>query len=76
MSDCLLQQDPQPAGKATRKELLALVQAVQHFYAYLYGRHFTIQTALKWLLSFKKSRRSSGQVDSEIGRIQLKSNTD
>ncbi len=41
---------------ATRRELLAIIQATKHFHHYLYGREFTVRTdhaALKWLLSFK-----------------------
>lgn len=40
----------------TRKELLAVVKAVQHFQPYLLGRHFTVRTdhaSLKWLMNFK-----------------------
>ena len=40
----------------TRRQLLAVVRAVQHFHPYLYGRRFTIRTdhaALRWLLSFR-----------------------
>ena len=35
---------PEKQYCVTRKELLAVVQAVQHFHSYLYGCHFTIQT--------------------------------
>ena len=47
---------------ATRKELLALVWAVQHFRPYLSGRPFTVRTdhnSLKWLQNFKDAE---GQV--------------
>eukprot|EP00731_Ephydatia_muelleri_P000986 Em0001g986a len=40
---------------ATRREMLALVWAIQHFRAYLYGKRFTVRTdhsSLKWLQSF------------------------
>ena len=40
----------------TRRELLAVVMAVQHFHYYLYGRHFTIRSdhgSLRWLMNFK-----------------------
>jgi transposase InsO family protein len=40
----------------TRRELLAIVEAVKHFHHHLYGRHFTVRTdhgALNWLLRFK-----------------------
>ncbi|CAB4003290.1 Transposon Ty3-G Gag-Pol poly, partial [Paramuricea clavata] len=41
---------------ATRKEFLAVVSSVKHFYHFLYGRHFVIRTdhsAMQWLVSFK-----------------------
>ncbi|KAG8199258.1 hypothetical protein JTE90_003683 [Oedothorax gibbosus] len=40
----------------TRKELLAIVKAVEHFHHYLYGRRFLVRTdhaSLTWLLNFK-----------------------
>ena len=40
----------------TRKELLAVVQAVKHFHPYLYGRKFRIRSdhaSLQWILHFK-----------------------
>ena len=40
----------------TRRELLAIVQAVRHFHHYLYGVPFQVRTdhgALTWLLNFK-----------------------
>jgi hypothetical protein len=40
----------------TRRELLAVVEAVKHFHHHLYGLHFTVRTdhgALNWLLRFK-----------------------
>ena len=46
----------------TRQEMLALVWAVKHFCAYLYGCPFTVRTddqTLKWLQSFKEPE---GQV--------------
>lgn len=46
----------------TRKELLAIVEAVDEFKYFLLGRHFVIRTdhaALKWLMS---SRALSGQL--------------
>ena len=54
----------------TRKELLAVVKSVEHFYKYLYGRKFLIRTdhaALKWLLQFKNPE---GQVARWIERLQ------
>ena len=47
---------------ATRKELLALVWAVEHFCPYLIGKPFTVYTdhnSLKWLQNFKDAE---GQV--------------
>ncbi|KAL5004068.1 hypothetical protein ScPMuIL_017524, partial [Solemya velum] len=40
----------------TRRELLAVINAVKHFHHYLYGRHFLVRSdhgALRWLLNFK-----------------------
>ena len=47
---------------ATRRELLALVWAAQHFRPYLYGRNFTLSTdhhCLQWLHNYKEPE---GQV--------------
>ena len=41
----------------TRRELLAVVKAVDHFHHYLYGRHFIVHSdhgSLRWLMAFKK----------------------
>lgn len=54
----------------TRRELLAVVKSVEHFYKYLYGRKFLLRTdhaALKWLLQFKNPE---GQVARWIERLQ------
>lgn len=54
----------------TRKELLAIVDAVKHFHKYLYGSKFLIRTdhaALKWLLNFKNPE---GQIARWIERLQ------
>ena len=40
----------------TRRELLAIIEAVKHFHHYLYGVHFTVRIdhgALGWLMRFK-----------------------
>ena len=61
---------PEKQYCVTRKELLAVVQAVKHFHSYLYGRHFTVRTdhaALKWLFNFKNPE---GQVARWIQRLQ------
>jgi hypothetical protein len=54
----------------TRKELLAMVKAVEHFHHYLYGRKFVLRTdhaSLTWLLNFKNPE---GQVARWIQRLQ------
>ena len=41
----------------TRRELLAVVKAVDHFHHYLYGCHFIVHSdhgSLRWLMAFKK----------------------
>ena len=47
---------PEQQYCVTRKELLAVVQSIEHFRPYLYGRHFLVRTdhaSLQWLLNFK-----------------------
>lgn len=54
----------------TKRELLAIIKAVQHFHPYLYGRHFTVRSdhaALRWLLNFKNPE---GQLARWIQRLQ------
>ena len=54
----------------TRKELLAMVKAIRHFHAYLYGRKFRLRTdhsALRWLLNF---RHPEGQTARWIESLQ------
>ena len=54
----------------TRRELLAVVRATQHFHTYLYGREFTARTdhaALKWLLS---SKNPEGQTARWLEHLQ------
>ena len=54
----------------TRKQLLAIAEAVKHFHPYLYGHHFTIRSdhaALQWLLKF---RNPEGQIARWIQRLQ------
>ena len=61
---------PQKQYCISRRELVAVINAVQHFHHYLYGQHFTVRThhaALKWLLSF---RNPEGQIARWIQRLQ------
>jgi hypothetical protein len=54
----------------TRKELLVVVNAVGHFYKYLYGQHFKIRTdhaSLKWLVNLKYLE---GQAARWLERLQ------
>jgi hypothetical protein len=54
----------------TRKELLAVVKAIEHFHYYLYGQKFRVRTdhsALQWLMNFKEPQ---GQVARWIEKLQ------
>lgn len=54
----------------TRRELIAVAKAVEHFYKYLYGRRFLLRTdhaSLKWLLNF---RNPEGQVARWMEKLQ------
>lgn len=54
----------------TRKELLAVVKAFEHFHPYLYGAEFTVRTdhaALKWLKTLKGPE---GQLARWLGRME------
>ena len=54
----------------TRRELLAVVKSVEHFYKYLYGTRFLLRTdhaSLKWLLNF---RNPEGQVARWLQKLQ------
>ncbi|KFM70513.1 Retrovirus-related Pol polyprotein from transposon 412, partial [Stegodyphus mimosarum] len=54
----------------TRKELLSIVKAVEHFHHYLYGRKFLLLTdhaSLAWLLNFKNPE---GQIARWKQRLQ------
>ena len=58
---------------ATRRELLAIIQATKHFHYYLYGREFTVEkdhAALKWLLSVKKPEGPEGQTARRLEHLQ------
>ncbi|GFY07046.1 retrovirus-related Pol polyprotein from transposon 412 [Trichonephila clavipes] len=53
----------------TRKELLAIVKAIEHFHHYLYGQKFLVRTdhaSLTWLMNF---RNTEGQVARWIQRL-------
>ncbi|GFV89408.1 retrovirus-related Pol polyprotein from transposon 412 [Trichonephila clavipes] len=53
----------------TRKELLAIVKAIEHFHHYLYGQKFLLRTdhaSLTWLMNF---RNTQGQVARWIQRL-------
>ncbi|GFX91059.1 transposon Tf2-9 polyprotein [Trichonephila clavipes] len=53
----------------TRKELLAIVKAIEHFHHYLYGQKFLLRTehaSLTWLMNF---RNTEGQVARWIRRL-------
>ncbi|GFW18190.1 retrovirus-related Pol polyprotein from transposon 17.6 [Trichonephila clavipes] len=54
----------------SRKELLAIVNAVEHFHPYLYGGRFLLRTdhvSLNWLLNFKNPE---GQIARWLQRLQ------
>ena len=54
----------------TRRGLLGIVKAIDHFHPYLYGRKFTIKTdhaSLQWLLNFKNLE---GQVARWLDKLQ------
>ncbi|GFX74183.1 retrovirus-related Pol polyprotein from transposon 412 [Trichonephila clavipes] len=53
----------------TRKELLDIVKAIEHFHHYLYGQKFLLRTdhaSLTWLMNF---RNTEGQVARWIQRL-------
>ena len=55
----------------TRKELLAVVKAIEHFNYYLYGQKFRVRTdhsALQWLMSF---REPQGQLTRWVEKLQI-----
>ncbi|GFR27629.1 retrovirus-related Pol polyprotein from transposon 17.6 [Trichonephila clavata] len=54
----------------TRKELLAIIKAVENFHSYLYGRKFLLRTdhaSLTWLLNFKNTE---GQIARWIQKLE------
>ncbi|GFY06447.1 retrovirus-related Pol polyprotein from transposon 412 [Trichonephila clavipes] len=63
----------------TRKELLAIVKAMEHFHPYIYGRRFLLRTdhaSLTWIMHFNISTtagRSKGQKEQILKRrLRLK----
>ncbi|GFU63018.1 retrovirus-related Pol polyprotein from transposon 412 [Trichonephila clavipes] len=67
-SKCLFK--PERIFCVTRKELLAIGKAVEHFHPYLYGRRFLLRTdhaSFSWLVNFKNSE---GQIARWIKRLQ------
>ncbi|GFW14943.1 retrovirus-related Pol polyprotein from transposon 17.6 [Trichonephila clavipes] len=67
-SKCLSK--PEENYCVTRKELLNIVKALEHFLPYLYARRFLLRTdhaSLTWLLNFKNSE---GQIVRWIQRLQ------
>ncbi|GFS52302.1 hypothetical protein TNCV_4850271 [Trichonephila clavipes] len=66
-SKCLSKQERNYC--VTRKELLAIVKAIEHFHHYLYGQKFLLRTdhaSLTWLMNF---RNTEGQVARWIQRL-------
>ncbi|GFT74516.1 retrovirus-related Pol polyprotein from transposon 412 [Trichonephila clavipes] len=66
-SKCFLK--PERNYCVTRKELLAIVKAIEHFHHYLYGQKFLLRTdhaSLTWLMNF---RNTEGQVAKWIQRL-------
>ncbi|GFX99504.1 retrovirus-related Pol polyprotein from transposon 412 [Trichonephila clavipes] len=54
----------------TRKEILAIVKAIEHFHHYLYGQKFLLRTdhaSLTWLMNF---RNTEGQEWCSIPKIE------
>ena len=59
----------------TRKELLAIVNAVKRFHHYLYGRPFLVRTdhgALRWLLNFKNPEGQLARWLELLGTYDMK----
>ena len=58
----------------TRRELLAIVSAVNQFHVYLYGREVLVRTdhgALKWLLNFKNPEGQMARWLQTLGNYNL-----
>ena len=61
---------PETCYCVTRRELLAVLKATEHFHPYLYGNQFLIRTdhaSLRWLLSFKNPE---GQMARWLQKLQ------
>ena len=61
---------PERSYRVTRRELLAVVKAIEHFHVYLYGPKFAVRTdhsALQWLLRF---RNPDGQIAGWLEKLQ------
>ena len=61
---------PETRYCVTRRELLAVLKATEHFHPYLYGNQFLIRTdhaSLRWLLSFKNPE---GQMARWLQKLQ------
>ena len=61
---------PETCYCVTWKELLAVLNAMEHFHPYLYGNQFLIRTdhaSLRWLLSFKNPE---GQMARWLKKLQ------
>ena len=63
-------QRPERNYCVTRRELLAIIRAIDHFHHYLYGRRFLLRTdhaSLRWLLNF---RNPEGQLARWLEKLQ------
>ena len=59
----------------TRRELLAVIEALKHFHPYLYGVPFTIRSdhgSLRWLLNFKNIEGQLGRWSECLGSYNFK----
>ncbi|GFR00710.1 retrovirus-related Pol polyprotein from transposon 412 [Trichonephila clavata] len=54
----------------TRKELLAIIKAVEHFHPYLYGRRFLLQTDHASLIRTLNFKNPESQIARWIRRLQ------
>ena len=66
---------PEKQYSVTRKELLAVVQAVKHFHSYLYSRDFLVRTdhaSLQCLLNFKALEAQLARWMQKLGECDFK----